>query len=151
MFWQKNLFLYFCVRTHMDMSRECARVWESVRECERVCESVRECERVCESVRECARVWESVRWDEEFMVWGVQEMRCLWDGEFRRWGSLWDGEFTRWGVQEMGSLGDEEFMRWGVYEMGVQRLSYQGLTRAVFCVAKAQDTKHAAKQRVSDL
>ena len=35
--------------------------------------------------------------------------------------------------------------------MRVQELSYQGLTRAVFCVAKAQDAKHAAKQRVSDL
>ena len=51
----------------------------------------------------------------------------------------------------MGSSGDGEFMRWGIQEMGVQELSYQGLTRAVFCVAKAQDTKHAAKQRVSDL
>ena len=71
---------------------------------------------------------------------GVQEM-----------GSSGDEEFMRWGVYEMGSLGDGEFMRWGIQEMGVQELSYQGVTRAVFCVAKAQDTKHAAKQRVSDL
>ena len=35
--------------------------------------------------------------------------------------------------------------------MGFQELSYKGPTRAVFCVAKAQDTKHASKQRVSDL
>ena len=70
--------------------------------------------------------------DGEFMLQGVYEM-----------GSSRDEEFMRWGVYEMGSLGDEEFMRW------VKLL--QGLTRAVFCVAKAQDTKHAAKQRVSDL
>ena len=73
--------------------------------------------------------------DEEFMIWGVQEM-----------GSLGDEEFKTWGVQEMRNLGDEEFMRWGV-----QEVSYLGLTRAVFFLAKAQDTKDAAKQRLSDL
>ena len=35
--------------------------------------------------------------------------------------------------------------------MEVQELSYQGLTQAVFCVPKAQDTKDAAKQRLSDM
>ena len=65
--------------------------------------------------------------------------------------SLGDGEFMRWRVQDMRSSGDGEFMRGGIQEMGVQELSYYGLTRAVFCVAKAKDTKHAAKQRVSDL
>ena len=61
-------------------------------------------------------------------------------------GSSGYGEFTRWGVQEMGSSGDGDFSR-----LGVQELSYKGLTRAVFCVAKAQDTKDAAKQRLSGL
>ena len=74
------------------------------------------------------------------MTSGVQEM-----------GSSGDEQFIRWGVYEMGSSGDGEFMRWGIQEMGVQELSYYCLTRAVFCVAKAQDTKHAAKHRVSDL
>ena len=40
------------------------------------------------------------------------------------------------------SFGDEEFVSSGVYE---------GLTRAVFCVAKAQDAIDAAKQRLSAL
>ena len=35
--------------------------------------------------------------------------------------------------------------------MGFQELSYKGLTRAVFCVAKAHDAKDAAKQRLSAL
>ena len=34
---------------------------------------------------------------------------------------------------------------------GVQELSYNGLTRTVFCAAKAQDTKDAAKHRLSGL
>ena len=34
---------------------------------------------------------------------------------------------------------------------GVHELSYKGLTRIVFCIAKAHDTKDAAKQRLSDL
>ena len=90
------------------------------------------------------------------------EDRVIRDGEFRRWGvyemgSLADGKFTRSGVDEMG-----EFGRWGFHEMGssrdwdcsrqrVQELSYKCLTRAVFCAAKAQDTKDAAKQRLSGL
>ena len=48
--------------------------------------------------------------------------------------SVGDGEFV--------SFGDEEFVSSGVYE---------GLTRAVFCVAKAQDAIDAAKQRQSAL
>ena len=73
------------------------------------------------------------------------------DGEFRRrrvqqMESSRVGELRRRRVQQMGSSGDGEFRRWGV-----QDLSYQGLTRAVFCVAKAQDTKDAAKQRLSAL
>ena len=67
------------------------------------------------------------------------------DREFRTWG-LRDGEFRIWGVHEMGSSGDGDFSR-----LGVQELSYKGLTRAVFCVAKAQDTKDAASQRLSCL
>ena len=35
--------------------------------------------------------------------------------------------------------------------MGFQELSYKGLTRADFCVAKAQDAIDAAKQRLSAL
>ena len=46
----------------------------------------------------------------------------------------------------MGSSGDGDFSRFGV-----QELSYKGLTRAVFCVAKAQDAIDAAKQRLSAL
>ena len=49
-----------------------------------------------------------------------------------------DGELRRWGVHEMGIVADREFR-------------YKCLTRAVFCVAKAQDTKDAAKQRLSGL
>ena len=45
------------------------------------------------------------------------------------------GEFTGWGVQSIGSSG----------------LSNKGVTLAVFCVAKAQDTKDAAKHRLNGL
>ena len=37
------------------------------------------------------------------------------------------------------------------YRYGVQELSYKGLTRAIFWVAKAQDRKDATKQRLSGL
>ena len=69
-------------------------------------------------------------------------------------GKSGDGGFTRWGVQQMASSRDREFRRWGVHEMGIvadREFKYKCLTRAVFCVAKAQDTKDAAKQRLSGL
>ena len=53
-------------------------------------------------------------------------------------------EHMKWGFQD---LRDVEFRRWGAVEMGssrdgncstVQKLSYKGLTRAVFCLAKAK-------------
>ena len=95
---------------------------------------------------------------------GVQEIGSLREEEFRdgeltrckvqQMGRSRDGELRRWGVHKMASSRDREFRRWGVHEMGIvadREIRYKCLTRAVFCVAKAQDTKDAAKQRLSGL
>ena len=71
----------------------------------------------------------------EFRRRGVQEKGV------REFGSSLASEFRGWGVREFGSR------RWGIQEMGISiywRVQLQGLTRAAFCVAKAQDAKDAA-------
>ena len=65
------------------------------------------------------------------------------DGEFFEFGSWRDGEF--------GSSGDGEFVRLGVQETGCswvwefrrRIVQLRSLTRAAFCIAKAQDEKDA--------
>ena len=58
-------------------------------------------------------------------------------------GSLTDKKFSRWGVHEMVIVVDREFRS--------KATRVYHVTRAVFCVAKAQDTKNAATQRLSAL